>query len=134
MLFTIFTLLPSFSMWTYSHIVHSMDGSMDLTHLPLDVDVSALIGYGYGFESSDSGPQQHIAFNTEPTSKRRVPVVDQGTAATSMAPPPRRKPKAKTLREKDWQPVKDRILDLLNTNSLTQVRAAIHEECGFEAT
>lgn len=110
----------------------TMDGSMDLDIWLAEVGLSTP---RFGFERNDSSPQQHNAFDAEPTSERSVPVLDPSTAAASMAPPPqRRKPKAKTLREKDWQPVKERMLDLMKTKSLSQVRTAILEECGFEAT
>lgn len=63
------------------------------------------------------------------------PTID-ATLTESMASPPRpiRKKKARTLREEDWAPVKERVLELLKDNSLRDVRGIILAEVGFEAT
>ncbi|KAF2177735.1 hypothetical protein K469DRAFT_602421 [Zopfia rhizophila CBS 207.26] len=66
---------------------------------------------------------------------------DQSTSAPAeapspMAPPARpRKRKAPTLRAEDWEPYKDRILDLHTVQglSLPEVRQIIEKEYGFQA-
>ena len=63
-------------------------------------------------------------------------VEDPGTTATAMSPPPkRRKKKAPTLRDKDWEPYKDRILELRDTQelSLQEIKETIEKEYGFTA-
>lgn len=66
------------------------------------------------------------------------PLVDfDGSLVFSMGPPPkRRKKKAPTLRAKDWEPYKSRILDLHDTQrlSLETVKNMIETEFGFTAT
>ncbi|WZH43997.1 Kinesin light chain 2 [Fusarium acuminatum] len=65
------------------------------------------------------------------------PVVDfDGSLVSFMGPPPkRRKKKAPTLRAKDWEPYKARILDLHVTQklSLETVKNMIETEFGFTA-
>jgi hypothetical protein len=51
---------------------------------------------------------------------------------TTSRPPVRKK--SKTLREKDWDPVKTRVLELLKDNTLAEVRRLILSEPGFDAT
>ncbi|OIW27887.1 hypothetical protein CONLIGDRAFT_705860 [Coniochaeta ligniaria NRRL 30616] len=58
-------------------------------------------------------------------------------AETTMAPPPlNRRPKARTLRNEDWAPVKDRVLELRKDKRkrLREVKEMILTEFGFEAT
>jgi hypothetical protein len=53
-----------------------------------------------------------------------------------IGPPPKsRKKKAPTVRAKDWEPYKDRNLDLHNTQklSLGKVKKIIEDEFGFTA-
>ncbi|KAG5658045.1 hypothetical protein KAF25_006996 [Fusarium avenaceum] len=65
------------------------------------------------------------------------PLVDfDGSLVSSMGPPPkRRKKKAPTLRAKDWEPYKARILDLHVTQklSLVTVKNMMEREFGFTA-
>jgi hypothetical protein len=65
--------------------------------------------------------------------------------ATALQPPPAssnaipdtraRKKKAPTLRESDWEPYKDRIIQLHLTEKrpLTEVRTTVEQEFGFTA-
>jgi hypothetical protein len=64
-------------------------------------------------------------------------VVDGVAGPQAMGPPKLpRKPKAMTLREQDWQPVKARVIELHIEQGLPlpEVRARIEREMGFEAT
>lgn len=65
------------------------------------------------------------------------PLIDfDGSLVSSMGPPPkRRKKKAPTLRAKDWEPYKARILDLHDTQrlSLETVKNMMEMEFGFTA-
>lgn len=64
-----------------------------------------------------------------------APLIEQTSSAGLLEiPAPRRKPKARTLRERDWEPVKSRVLELMKTNTLTEVRAILVREVGFDAT
>ncbi|KAH8906654.1 hypothetical protein BR93DRAFT_627353 [Coniochaeta sp. PMI_546] len=56
-------------------------------------------------------------------------------SAEFMAPSrPMRKPKARTLRNEDWAPVKNRVVELLKEKPLGEVRSMIFTEFGFQAT
>ncbi|KAH7357318.1 hypothetical protein BKA66DRAFT_552991 [Pyrenochaeta sp. MPI-SDFR-AT-0127] len=59
----------------------------------------------------------------------------QFTPTASMGPPSRRKKKAPTLRASDWEPYKDRVLELhINQGlSLKEVKKKLEEEFGFTA-
>ncbi|KAB5585674.1 hypothetical protein GE09DRAFT_33710 [Coniochaeta sp. 2T2.1] len=61
-----------------------------------------------------------------------------GMSEGSMAAPPhptkKARTKAPTLRDSDWTPLKDRILELLKDNTLKEVKKMISQETGFEAT
>ncbi|RGP65710.1 kinesin light chain 2 [Fusarium longipes] len=80
-----------------------------------------------------SFPHQHpisAPHGTTPLHDETVP------AETSMGPPPkRRKRKAPTLRAKDWEPYKARVLELHITKKLPlkEVKTIIEEEFGFNA-
>ncbi|KAL6922334.1 hypothetical protein FSHL1_006297 [Fusarium sambucinum] len=65
-----------------------------------------------------------------------VPLSDAELTETPMGPPPkRRKRKAPTIRAKEWEPYKARILDLHDEQkfSLPKVKTMIEEEFGFTA-
>lgn len=56
-------------------------------------------------------------------------------SAECMAPSrPMRKPKARTLHNEDWAPVKNRVVELLKEKPLGEVRSMIFTEFGFQAT
>jgi hypothetical protein len=64
-----------------------------------------------------------------------APLAQVTASVGLMEPPaPRRKPKARTLRERDWEPVKSRVLELVKTETLCDVRAILMRETGFDAT
>ena len=86
-------------------------------------------------------PLQALSLSEEhlvsvPQGTRIPPVTNAELTATAMSPPPkRRKKKAPTLRAKDWEPYKARILELHDVQKLplVKVKEMIEEEFGFTA-
>lgn len=65
--------------------------------------------------------------------------IEMPREATPMAPPPPRqrkprKPKAPTLKPKDWEVARNRITDLHKTHKRSEINATIKREFGIEAT
>ena len=88
---------------------------------------------------SDAFQVSDVLLSGSSPSQFNVPVgSSHGTSAGLMTAPllPRNKArtKAPTLRESDWAPVKDRVLELLKVNTLSAVRDIVAEEIGFQAT
>ncbi|KAK3941755.1 hypothetical protein QBC46DRAFT_352996 [Diplogelasinospora grovesii] len=97
--------------------------------------------------SSPHAPQQDITMNQSlPLGHHHVQHSGvSGASDSPMPPPPRpqpsqttkpRKPKSRTLREKDWEPVKARIIELhiSQDQTLPSVMDQIKQEFDFEAT
>ena len=66
--------------------------------------------------------------------KSRVRKTTRRSTGFLPKPPKVRKPKSKTLRAHDWEPVKARIIEHCKTQCLCDVMAEIKREFGFEAT
>lgn len=145
---------------------HSSDLEIEPTYTPSSLTRTALFVSSHGQEhQSGTGFQQHGAnsagytsnninsqavrsFIPSPqdfaTQSQALPIPDEATTTNSnsdnvqpMGPPPnKRKPKAPTLRAKDWEPFKARITELYTSHSqpLEEVRETIRNEFGFEAT
>jgi hypothetical protein len=94
--------------------------------------------FGFGSEASDNDENQLARVSARVASPASPDDVTGGNNVpdVSMPAPPLlgRKPKARTLREADWAPVKSRVLELLKDNTLTGVKELIRVELGFEAT
>jgi len=84
----------------------------------------------------DENNQQDQAPTPGPPEGPSVYAPGEKPTEGSMPTPPRppRKLKSRTLRQEDWAPFKDRVLQLLKDSSLNEVRRTILTESGFDAT
>ncbi|KAF9770240.1 hypothetical protein IL306_012241 [Fusarium sp. DS 682] len=125
-----------------------IDQQFSDTALPLGFGASAPHGQAlngqfipdqnYSFPSLDPSFESFIQVpqDVTPIGNMNDLATAQIPAATSMDPPPKtRKKKARTLRDEDWEPYKDRILELYDTHKLPleKVKVMIEEEFGFVA-
>jgi len=108
---------------TQNHAPHQFGWSTGLHHAQYDAELAGSGPSGPGFVVPDA-----------PVAPAVSPV--SAGPASPMGPPARpRKRKAPTLRTNDWEPYKERILDLHITQKLPlpKVKQMIEEEYGFKA-
>ncbi|SCO78170.1 uncharacterized protein FRV6_02383 [Fusarium oxysporum] len=118
------------------------------THLPLGFDFPApheqALGGQFIADQTHSYAPPGPAFDSFIQGHQNASAIDNmdGLGAAQITPtpttgPPRknRKKKAPTLRDEDWEPFKDRILELYETHKLPleKVKTMIEEEFGFTA-
>ncbi|KAK2934841.1 hypothetical protein FoTM2_006088 [Fusarium oxysporum f. sp. vasinfectum] len=118
------------------------------THLPLGFDFPApheqALGGQFIADQNHSYAPPGPAFDSFIQGHQNASAIDNmdGLGAAQITPtptmdPPRksRKKKAPTLRDEDWEPFKDRILELYETQKLPleKVKTMIEEEFGFTA-
>lgn len=117
--------------------------SIDFGASPLSISTPRL-GFELHFSNADhqyqvSSPtdngqmtKQNITSAPGLTSTSRDDQISAGSMATPL--PSTRKPKSRTLRENDWNPVKHRVIELLKDKPLSEVMGAVTSEFGFQAT
>ncbi|KAM5511980.1 hypothetical protein FOXYSP1_06780 [Fusarium oxysporum f. sp. phaseoli] len=117
------------------------------THLPLGFDFPApqeqALGGQFIADQNHSYAPPGPAFDSFIQGHQNASAINMdGLGAAQITPtpttgPPRknRKKKAPTLRDEDWEPFKDRILELYETHKLPleKVKTMIEEEFGFTA-